>query len=107
MFPVHIFLQNNNLAGKIANTLLKSFKDPQRDLTITFSPGGNPALESDDRISVVDLYTTKEYNLIGQRINYDGGLNMIQQGRVTQTAIMLTEDGQNLITEDDLFIVLE
>jgi len=101
------FLQNNNLAGKIANTLLKSFKDPQRDLTVTFSPGGNPALENTDRISIVDLYSTKEYNLISQRIKYDGGLSMEQKGRVTQTTVMLTETGDNLITEDNLFIVLE
>jgi len=106
-FKENDFLQDKNLAGKIANTLLKSFKDPQRDLTITFSPGGNPALENDDRISVIDLYTTKEYNLISQQINYDGGLNMIQKGRVTQTTVLLTETGANLITEDDLFIVLE
>ncbi len=106
-FKENDFLQDKNLAGKIASTLLKSFKDPERDLTITFSPGGNPALENDDRISVVDLYQTKEYNLISQQINYDGGLNMVQKGRVTQTTIMLTETGDNLITEDDLFIVLE
>lgn len=106
-FKENDFLQNKNLAGKIANTLLKSFKDPERDLTVTFSPGGNPALENDDRISVVDLYSTKEYNLISQQINYDGGLNMIQKGRVTQTTIMLAEDDQNMITEDDLFMVLE
>jgi len=106
-FKENDFLQDKNLAGKIANTLLKSFKDPERDLTVTFSPGGNPALENDDRISVVDLYQTKEYNLISQQINYDGGLNMVQKGRVTQTTVMLTETGDNLITEDDLFIVLE
>ncbi len=106
-FKENDFLQDKNLAGKIANTLLKSFKDPERDLTVTFSPGGNPALENDDRISIVDLYQTKEYNLISQQINYDGGLNMVQKGRVTQTTILLTEDDQNLITEDDLFIVLE
>ena len=106
-FKENDFLQDSNLAGKIANTLLKSFKDPQRDLTVTFSPGGNPALENTDRISIVDLYSTKEYNLISQRIKYDGGLSMEQKGRVTATAIMLTETGDNLITEDDLFIVLE
>jgi len=106
-FKENDFLQNSQLAGKIANSLLKSFKDPERDLTVTFSPGGNPALENDDRISVVDLYTTKEYNLISQRINYDGGLNMVQKGRVTQTTIMLTEDDQNMITENDLFMVEE
>jgi len=106
-FKENDFLQDKNLAGKIANTLLKSFKDPERDLTVTFSPGGNPALENDDRISVVDLYGSKEYNLISQQINYDGGLNMVQRGRVTQTTVMLTETGTNLITEDDLFIILE
>jgi len=102
------FLQDTNLAGKIANTLLKSFKDPQRDLTITFSPGGNPALENDDRISITDLYGTKEYNLVSQRINYDGGLNIEQKGRVVGNIfVLITESGDNIITEDDLLIVLE
>lgn len=106
-FKENDFLQGSNLAGKIANSLLKSFKDPQRDLTVSFSPGGNPALESDDRISIVDLYSTKEYNIVSQRIKYDGGLNMEQKGRVTVTTVMLTEDDQNMITEDDLFMVEE
>ena len=102
------FLQNSNLAGKIGNSLLKSFKDPQRDLTVTFSPGGNPALENDDRISITDLYSTKEYNLVSQRINYDGGLNIEQKGRVVGNLfVMITEDGQNILTEDDKIIVLE
>ncbi len=107
-FKENDFLQDANLAGKIANSLLSSFKDPERDLTVTFSPGGNPALENDDRISVIDLYTTKEYNIISQQINYDGGLNMVQKGRVTPvTGIIITEDSQNMITEDELLIVLE
>ena len=101
-------MQDRNLAGKIANTLLKSFKDPQRDLTVTFSPGGNPALENDDRISITDLYSTKEYNLVSQSINYDGGLSMEQKGRVVGNVFtMLNEDGQNMITEDGLFMVNE
>ena len=102
------FLQNQNLAGKIANTLLKSYKDPQNDMTVNFSPGGNPALENDDRISVVDLYSTKEYTLVSQRISYDGGLSMQQKGRVTDLGqVLLTETGDYMITENDLFIVYE
>lgn len=106
-FPGNDFLQTTQMAGKIANTLLKSYKDPQRDLTVNFEPGGNPALELDDRISVVDLYQTKEYNIISQSINYDGGLSMQLSGRFTTTEILILEDEQNMITEDDLFIVIE
>lgn len=102
------FLQNQNLAGAVGNALLKSFKDPQRDLTITFSPGGNPAIENDDRISVTDLYSTKEYNIVSQRINYDGGLNIEQKGRVVGNLfVMISETGLNILTEDDKYIVLE
>lgn len=106
-FPGNEFLQSTQMAGKIANSLLKSYKDPQRDLTINFEPGGNPAIELDDRISVVDLYQTKEYNIVSQSINYDGGLNMQLSGRFTTTTVLIAEDDQNIITEDDLFIVLE
>lgn len=106
-FPGNAFLQTTQMAGKIANTLLSSFKDPQRDLTVNFEPGGNPALELDDRISIVDLYQTKEYNIVSQNISYDGGLSMQLTGRFTTTEILLTETGENLITEDNLFIVID
>ena len=107
-FKDNDFLQDTNLAGKIANSLIKNFKDPQRDLRVTFEPGGNPAIENDDRISIVDLYGTNEYNVISQQLNFNGGISMELRARVvSQTGIMITEDDDNLITEDDLFIVLE
>ena len=107
IFPKNAFLQKKVLAGKIANTLLGSFADPERDLTVTFEPGGNPAIEMGDRIEVTDLYGNKEYNIVNQQISFNGGLSIVKKGRATQVAAMLTEDGQNMLTEDGLIMITE
>jgi hypothetical protein len=107
-FKDNDFLQTTTLAGKIAASLVKNFKDPQRDIRLTYEPGGNPAIENDDRITVVDFYGSNEYNIISQTLSFNGGLSVEQRGRVVgQPGILITEDDLNLITEDDLFIVLE
>lgn len=82
-FPENSFLQKKVLAEQIADNLLASFKDPERDLTMNLSPGGNPALELSDRISVTDRYQTKEYNMVGNVITYNGGMSQQIIGRVT------------------------
>lgn len=81
-FPVNQFLQSKKLASSIADSLLASFKDPQRDLTISFEPGGDPSLELSDSISVTDRYQTKDYALISNVISFNGGLSIQHKGRV-------------------------
>ena len=81
-YPQTPFLQNKKLADIIATDLLSSFKDAQRDLSLSFDVGGNPTIELGDTISVTDRYTTKSYKIISSEINYEGGLSMTHKGRV-------------------------
>lgn len=82
-FNENQFLQKKVLAEKIAESLIGSFSDPERDLSIQFEPGGNPALEMGDRITVTDLYQSKEYNIVNSVVRFDGGMSQQLQGRVT------------------------
>ena len=75
-------MQNKTLAGNIADDLLSSFKDAQRDLSISFDVGGNPTIELGDTITVTDLYSSKDYKIISTELNYDGGLGLVHKGRV-------------------------
>lgn len=81
-YPQNRFLQNKTLAGNIADDLLASFKDAQRDLSISFDVGGNPTIELGDTITVTDLYSSKDYKIISTELNYDGGLGLVHKGRV-------------------------
>lgn len=82
-YPENPFLQKRALAVNIAEGLLASFKDPQRDLTLEFDVGGNPLVELGDTIAVTDLYTTKEYKLVKQELSYQSkSLGISIQGRV-------------------------
>lgn len=81
-YPQNPFLQNKKLAEDIADDLLASFKDPQRDLSMSFDVGGNPTIELGDPVTITDLYTSKIYNIISQQLNFDGGLGMTIKGRV-------------------------
>ncbi|MCP3681727.1 MAG: hypothetical protein GY861_03465 [bacterium] len=82
-FPDNAFVQKKALAVKIAGSLLSSFADPERDLTANFEPGGNPALEMGDRITLLDLYQSKEYNIVSSVISFDGGMSQQIKGRVS------------------------
>ncbi len=82
-FPENAFVQKKALAIKIAESLLSSFADPERDLTANFEPGGNPALEMGDRITLLDLYQSKEYNIVSSVISFDGGMSQQIKGRVS------------------------
>jgi hypothetical protein len=81
-YPRVAALQKKVLAEAIADTLLASFKDAQRDLNISFDVGGNPSIELRDTITVTDSYTSKAYKIISTEINYDGGLGIVHKGRV-------------------------
>lgn len=105
-----LFLQDTNLAQTISDILVRSFSNPQRDLTITFEPGGDPSLELNDMISVTDRYTTQSYNIVNTQLQYNGGLNVQHEGRIVgftlvplaaeTGAILLTEDGAQLLGEE-------
>lgn len=81
-YPTNPFLQTTALANDVASNLLASFKDPQRDLTLGFSPGSNPSIELGDPINVTDLYTTKKYAIIQQEFDFQGGLSGETKGRL-------------------------
>jgi hypothetical protein len=82
-YPENPFLQTIPLAENIADNMLSSFKDPQRDLTLSFDVGGNPILELGDIIAVTDRYTTKNYKLTRQDLVFNQkSLGMTMQGRV-------------------------
>jgi hypothetical protein len=82
-YPESIFLQNKSLAEDIADDLLASFKDAQRDLMLSFDVGGNPTIELGDTITVTDLYTSKNYKIVSQDMSYNQrSLSMTQKGRV-------------------------
>lgn len=103
------FLQRRGIAETIADILVRSFSDPQRDLTVTFEPGGDPSIELNDMISITDRYETRSYNIVNTQITYNGGLNIQHEGRIigfTVTplaaetgAILLTEAGAQILAE--------
>jgi len=81
-YPTTPFLQKKVNAENIANDLLASFKDAQRDLSIMFDVGGNPTIELGDTITVTDEYQSKAYKIISNNITYDGGLGLVHKGRI-------------------------
>lgn len=81
-YPETRFLQSKALAEDIADDSLASFKDAQRDLSLTFDVGGNPTIELGDSITVTDKYTSKVYKVISQDISYNGGSGVTLKGRV-------------------------
>lgn len=81
-YPQTPFLQKKVLAENIADDLLASFKDPERDLTLNFQVGGNPTIELGDTITVTDKYTSKAYKIVSTEINFNGGLGLVYTGRV-------------------------
>jgi len=81
-YPTTPFLQKKVNAENIADDLLASFKDAQRDLSLSFDVGGNPTIELGDTITVTDEYQSKAYKIISNNINYDGGLGLVHKGRI-------------------------
>jgi hypothetical protein len=75
--PSNPLIQDLATAQAIANTLLQSFKDPRRDLTLSWC--GNPALLLGDRITIAD--ENNDYFITKQEINYDGALEVKLTGR--------------------------
>lgn len=100
-YPETQFLQTRSLAEIIADVLVRTFADPQRDLTIEFEPGGDPSLELGDPITVTDRYGSLSYNIVNTEIAYASGLSVRHQGRI------LTFFTQQLVTEDDRILLSE
>ena len=102
VFPVNDFLQKRELAVDIADGLIDVFSQTQRDLAIAFSPGGSPALELGDQITITDQYLERNYNLTNTVMRYNGGLSMQHRARIIrQFEPWVTEDNfQSWCTED-------
>jgi hypothetical protein len=82
-YPENRFLQVKALAQILADNNIASFKDAQRDLSLSFDVGGNPIIELGDSITVTDLYTSKVYKIVSQDISYNNrSISENMQGRV-------------------------
>lgn len=68
-FPENHLVQTLEQANAIANILLASFKDPRRDIEVSWR--GNPALLLGDRITVKG----RDYHVIRQEIEWTGALS--------------------------------
>lgn len=68
-FPANPLMQTLGQAQAIANALLASFKDPRRDIEMTWR--GNPALLLGDRITVKG----KDYHVIRQELEWSGAFS--------------------------------
>jgi len=75
------WLQIKDLATEIATNILASFKNVQNDVQLTLSNTGNPCVELGDKITVTDLYTDTDYNIVETEINFNGGLTINHKGR--------------------------
>lgn len=76
------FIQTKARAQAIADSLLASYKNPRRDVTITTT--GWVDLLLGDKIKVVtykDLYPV-DYLLTSQELDYDGGMTSTMKGRL-------------------------
>lgn len=78
-FPKNHLVQRLDVAQKIADKLLYSFKNPRRDISISWR--GNPALELADKITAPDFDRTADFYVTSQTLEYDGGLNSTVTGR--------------------------
>lgn len=76
------YLQTKTQAEIVANTILASFKDPQKDIQVSFINNGNPCLELGDNMNITDLYSTTEYGIIEQEIGFNGLFTHNIKGRL-------------------------
>ncbi len=72
------FWQDETRAQEVADQILEAYKDPRRD--IVMRARGNIAQLLGDRVAAVDSWaanTTAHFGIVGQDINYDGGLEIV------------------------------
>lgn len=79
-FPTNPLVQTLDMAQKIADKLLASFKDPRRDLELEWR--GNPALLLNDLIVVPDFKDSRGYYYVAKNeLEFDGTLRAKLSGR--------------------------
>lgn len=79
-FPANSLVQTEEVAQKIADKLLLYYKDPRRDIEMSWR--GNPALELGDVIETIDYETEKgRYHVTKQELEYNGALRARLEGR--------------------------
>jgi hypothetical protein len=78
-FPENPLVQSVPMARNIADSLLASFKDPQRDVQMDWL--GNLALLLADRITVQDGNEQNDYYITSQELQYSGALRCRLSGR--------------------------
>lgn len=78
-FPKNPLVQTREIAQQIADNLLEYYKEPRRDLSLEWR--GNPALLLGDRITLTDKYSSQDFFVVKQEIEYDGGLRATLEGR--------------------------
>jgi hypothetical protein len=80
-YPSNHMVQTAELAQKIADTILKKYKDPPDNLELVYR--GNPALEFDDNITL----SSKDYLISTHELKFDGRL----EGKISGEGVL--EDG--------------
>ena len=78
-FPGNPFVQTLAQAQAISASILASYKDPRRDVTLDWR--GDPTIELGDKITVIDTYGNNDYIVVSNRIEYDGTLREETKGR--------------------------
>lgn len=81
-FPANHLVQTTARAQAIANTLLRLFRHPRRDLAMDWR--GNPALTLGSMVITRDHQDWLRYWCIQNEINYDGSLRARLEGRLSR-----------------------
>ena len=79
-YPANGLVQTTERAQTIADTLLRLYRHPRRDLIMDWR--GNPALTLGDTVIVRDHQDWLRYWAIRQEIDYDGALRARLEGRL-------------------------
>lgn len=85
-FPMNHLIQSKDMADLIAANLLASYKDPRKDVSITWR--GNPAVELGDVIEVPiyqrgSIDNRGNFIVTKNKIEFSGALKMTTDGRKT------------------------
>ena len=81
-YPANHLVQTLDRAQTIADTLLRLYRHPRRDLTMEWR--GNPALTLGDMVITRDHQDWLRYWITKQEIDYDGALRARLEGRLAR-----------------------
>lgn len=81
-YPHNHLVQTLSRAQTVANTLLRLYRHPRRDLTMDWR--GNPALMLGDMVITKEHEDWLRYWVIRQELNYDGALSARLEGRLAR-----------------------